>query len=98
MGALQAKIDQKTEELKNLQDIKLLTASLAEELDQISEKLGVMTDGAESISLILSSWKNVVNSVSLASLGLAQHGQASARPLPETLVRVDLHQDKDNAP
>lgn len=93
---LQLKISAKSEELKNLQDIKTSTDQIADQLELIGQKLDIMTDGAESVALILSNWKNVVDSISLASLGLLKYSSQAleqATPLPETLVRMNLHQD-----
>ncbi|GEQ71537.1 hypothetical protein JCM33374_g5222 [Metschnikowia sp. JCM 33374] len=73
------------------------TDALASKLDSISEQLAVMGDGAESVALILSNWQNVVSSVSLASLAVANHAKGPSQntePMPETLVRLRL-QDQD---
>ncbi|KAM9930304.1 hypothetical protein OXX59_000597 [Metschnikowia pulcherrima] len=94
--SLQLQIEEKARELEELRDIQKFTNTLAGQLEQIEEKLEVMTDGAESVAYILSNWKNVVSAVSLASLGLANHAKRTAQgteAMPETLVRVKLQQD-----
>ncbi|KAM9902172.1 hypothetical protein OXX79_004090 [Metschnikowia pulcherrima] len=94
--SLQLQIEEKARELEELRDIQKFTNTLAGQLEQIEEKLEVMTDGAESVAYILSNWKNVVSAVSLASLGLANHAKRTTQgteAMPETLVRVKLQQD-----
>lgn len=92
-STLEQAIERKTEELRNLQEIRKFTAALADQLEQIESKLNVMADGAESVSLILSNWRNVVGSVSLASLGLLNYAAGKKDPLPETLVRINLGEE-----
>ena len=99
MSSLQSKIEQKREELENLQELKKFTEILVKQLEQIEEKFATMADGAESVSLVLSNWKSVMNSVSLASLGLLKYSSKDFKdsvPLPECLVRIKL--DKDDEP
>lgn len=96
---LQTKIQQKEDELKDLQEIRSYTAILAEQLEQIEAKLDEMAGGAESVSLVLSSWQNIMNSVSLASLGLLNYSKKDYEagcPLPEPLVRINLHKDTED--
>lgn len=97
---LQTKIEQKEDELRDLQEIRSYTETLAAQLEQIGEKLDEMAGGAESIALVLSSWQNIMNLVSLASLGLLNYSKKDYEtgcPLPETLVRINLHRDSQNA-
>ena len=88
----QQKIAEKRQDLERLQEFKQLTEQLANQLDQIGDKLDTMKDGAASVALILANWQNVIKSISLASLGLA-NSQSSSEPLPEPLVRVRLDKD-----
>lgn len=95
--SLQEKINAKREELHDLQELKNFTGILVSQLEQIEGKLDTMADGAESVALILSNWQNVVNSVSLASLGLLKYSSKDYEqdtPLPETLVRIALDKDE----
>lgn len=95
-NTLLQKIEQKREELQSLQELRKYTGALADQLEQIEQKLDTMAEGAESIALILSSWQSVVGSVSLASMGLLKHaekGLDAQQPLPETLVRIALNKD-----
>lgn len=98
--SLQEKITAKRQELLDLQELRKFTAVLASQLEQIEGKLDTMVDGAESVALILSNWQNVVNSVSLASLGLMKYTAKDYEentPLPECLVRIGLDNDAKDA-
>lgn len=97
-NSLQAKIDEKREELENLQELKKFTGVLVRQLEQIEDKFETMADGAESVALVLSNWKSVMNSVSLASLGLLKYSSKDFKesaPLPECLVRIKLDKDDE---
>lgn len=97
---LQTKIDQKEDELRDLQEIRAYTGTLAAQLEQIEGKLDEMAGGVESVALVLSSWQNIMNLVSLASLGLLNYSKKDYEagcPLPEPLVRINLHKDEGNA-
>lgn len=95
-GSLQSAIEAKREELQQFKLLNKYTYDLVLQLEEIEEKLEVMGDGAESVALILSNWQNVINSISLASLGLMKHKERSSdeeNPLPETLIRIKLNQE-----
>ncbi|WPK25753.1 hypothetical protein PUMCH_003080 [Australozyma saopauloensis] len=99
--SLQTKIKQKEEELKDLQEIRSYTGVLTEQLEQIEKKLDELAGGAESVALVLSSWQNIMSSVSLASLGVLNYAKKDYElgcPLPEPLVRINLHKDNENLP
>lgn len=97
------KIEQKKNDLKKLKELKDLTEILVKDLDGMTKKFEIMKIGAESVSLILTNWKSVINSVSLASLGLSKYtleDYEKKMPLPEALVRIKLYEEeklnKDN--
>lgn len=95
-NSLQSKIEEKREELENLQELKKFTGILVTQLELIEQKFETMADGAESVALVLSNWKSVMNSVSLASLGLLKYSSKDFKdsvPLPECLVRIKLDKD-----
>lgn len=97
-NSIQSKIEEKKEELQHLNELKNFTGILAAQLQQIEEKLDTMADGATSVALILSSWQNVVSSVSLASMGLLKYSSKdyeTKTPLPECLVRINLDKDSE---
>lgn len=97
-NSLQTRIEEKREELENLQELKKFTGILVTQLEQIEEKFETMADGAESVALVLSNWKSVMNSVSLASLGLLKYSSKDYKekvPLPECLVRIKLDKDDE---
>jgi DASH complex subunit DAD2 len=92
------KIAEKRADLQKLQEFRQLTNELATSLEQVGEKLDIMKDGTESVSLILANWQNVVKSISLASLGLMKYSDQDYEiktPLPEALVRIKLDKDED---
>ena len=93
---LQTKIKQKEDQLKDLQEIRASTGVLAEQLEQFEKKLDEMAGGAENVALVLSNWQNVMNTVSMASLGLLEYSKKdyeTGRPIPEPLVRIGLDED-----
>lgn len=94
---IQQKIADKRAELENLTEVKNLTGSLTAQLKDLEVKLAAMSDGTESVALVLSNWQNVVRSVSLASLGLLKYSEddyETGKPMPETLVRIPLSKDE----
>lgn len=96
-SSVQAAIEEKREELLQLKVLNKYTYDLVLQLEEIQEKLLTMGDGVESVALILSNWQNVINSISLASMGVMKYSSKDykeTQPLPETLVRIKL--DKDN--
>lgn len=96
---IQQKIADKREELNHLTELKKFTAILNTQLETLESKLNDMAEGTEAVALVLSNWQNVVNSVSLASLGLLKYSQRDyeeSTPLPEYLVRIRL--EEENAP
>lgn len=96
-GSVQKTIDSKKEELAQFKLLNKYTYDLVLQLEEIEEKLEVMGDGAESVALILSNWQNVINSISLASLGLLKYNErkdGEENPLPETLIRIKLNQEQ----
>ena len=95
---IQQRIADKRAELENLSDIKKLTSNLTSQLEQLESKLDYMAEGTESVALVLSTWQNVVRSVSLASLGILKYGEKDYEegcPLPESLVRIRLDKDQE---
>lgn len=96
---IQQKIAEKRSELESLNEIKKFTSILTGQLENLESKLNDMAEGTESVALVLSNWQNVVNSISLASLGLLKYSQKdyeTGTPLPEYLVRIPLDKD-DNS-
>ncbi|EGV65523.1 DASH complex subunit dad2 [Yamadazyma tenuis] len=92
-GQIYQKIDEKRAELASLTEIKDYTERLTSQLEVLETKLEEMVDGAESVNLVLSTWQNVVRSISLASLGLYKYSQndyESSTPLPEGLLRIKV--------
>lgn len=93
------KIEEKRAELQSLTEIKNYTESLTQQLEVLESKLGDMVDGAESVNLVLSTWQNVVRSISLASLGLHNYSTKdyeTLAPLPEGLLRIRMKEDNEH--
>lgn len=94
---LQQRLIEKRAELASINEIKALTDTLTDQLELLEEKLGSMAEGTHSVAHVLSSWQNVVKSISLASLGLLKYSEKdyeTKKPLPETLVRIPLNKDE----
>lgn len=97
-SSVQAAIEEKREELLQLKVLNKYTYDLVLQLEEIQEKLLTMGDGVESVALILSNWQNVINSISLASMGVMKYSSKDykeTQPLPETLVRIKLDKDSE---
>ena len=95
---IQPKIAEKRAELENLTEIKNLTQNLTSQLKDLETKLSAMSDGTETVALVLSNWQNVVRSVSLASLGLLKYSEEdykNGNPMPEPLVRIPLAKEEE---
>ncbi|RLV82749.1 DASH complex subunit [Meyerozyma sp. JA9] len=95
---IQQKIAEKRAELENLTEIKNLTQNLTSQLKDLETKLSAMSDGTETVALVLSNWQNVVRSVSLASLGLLKYSEEdykNGNPMPEPLVRIPLAKEEE---
>lgn len=95
---IQQKIEDKRAELRSLSEIRNYTEMLKAQLVDLEDKLDGMVQGSDSVALVLSNWKTVVKSVSLASLGLYKYSEKDYEdlsPLPEGLVRVNLEKDTD---
>lgn len=100
-SSIQQKIAEKRAELESLNEIKHFTSTLTRQLEQLEQKLADMADGTEAVALVLSNWQNVVNSVSLASLGLLKYSLNDydlGAPLPEYLVRIPLEAADNDDP
>lgn len=94
---LQQRLAEKRAELASINEIRALTGTLTDQLEVLEEKLGSMAEGTHSVAHILSSWQNVVKSISLASLGLLKYSRKdyeAGKPLPESLVRIPLNKDE----
>lgn len=92
------KIDEKRAELQSLTEINDYTETLTHQLEALETKLGDMVDGAESVNLVLSTWQNVVRSISLASLGLHNYSTKdyeNLAPLPEGLLRIRVKPEEN---
>ncbi|EMG50753.1 DAD2 DASH complex subunit DAD2 [Candida maltosa Xu316] len=93
---IQQKIAEKRANLEKLREFKELTDELTDQLENVGSNLETMTNGTTSVGLILATWQNVVQSIALASLKLAQESNTDGEdPLPEPLIRVGVSQSDD---
>ncbi|KAI5963270.1 DAD2 [Candida pseudojiufengensis] len=97
------KISEKRKNLEQLKQFKQLTEELNLNLNDISNQISKMKNGTESVALILQNWQRVIQSISLASLGLLKYQQQQLSDkqvdddeiYPETLVRINLNEEDD---
>ena len=68
--AIYQKIAEKRSNLDQLREFRSLADDLVNELENIGEDLGRMKGGTASIASIVANWQNVIQSISLASIGL----------------------------
>ncbi|KAI5951415.1 DAD2 [Candida jiufengensis] len=98
-SAIYQKISEKRRNLEQLKQFKQLTEELNLNLDEISQQINKMKNGTESVALILQNWQRVIQSISLASLGLLKYQQQQQKDdelYPETLIRINLNDENDN--
>lgn len=105
-SSIYQKIAEKRENLEKLREFKQLTSDLVNQLESIGNKLETMNEGTTSVALILSNWKSVIQSISLASMALINQQnnhdddnnnnnstkQGEDEKFPEPLVRIKLDQ------
>ncbi|KAF2745632.1 hypothetical protein M011DRAFT_469292 [Sporormia fimetaria CBS 119925] len=91
---LVARIEEKKAELANLKELQALSAGLADQMQQLADKLSTLSDGTEAVAAVLSNWHNVLRAINMASTKLPKPKEKGERkkkaepPLPQTLVRV----------
>jgi DASH complex subunit DAD2 len=66
-SALQARINEKKQELASLKELQSLSAGLADQMEQLEQKLATLSDGTEAVATVLSNWHNVLRAISMAS-------------------------------
>jgi DASH complex subunit DAD2 len=66
-SALQARIHEKKSELESLRQLRDLSAGLADQMQQLEEKLGTLSDGTEAVAAVMANWGSVLRAVSMAS-------------------------------
>ncbi|KAK5171427.1 DASH complex subunit dad2 [Saxophila tyrrhenica] len=99
-SALQARINEKKAELESLKQLRDLSAGLAGQMQQLEEKLATLSNGTEAVAEVLSNWNGVLRAVYMASAKMpklkdegAEGEEQEAKPeLPQTLVRIPVHQ------
>ncbi|KAK4998671.1 DASH complex subunit dad2 [Elasticomyces elasticus] len=66
-SVLQARINEKKDELENLKQLRDLSAGLAGQMEQLEERLATLANGTEAIAAVLSNWHNVLRAIHMAS-------------------------------
>jgi len=95
--ALLARINEKKAELSNLKELQALSAGLADQMEQLEQKLATLSDGTEAVATVLSNWHNVLRAISMASSKIPKPKEEETKepediPLPQTLVRIPTQQ------
>ncbi|KAI7304178.1 hypothetical protein KC315_g15297 [Hortaea werneckii] len=100
-SALQARINEKKVELENLRQLRDLSGGLAGQMQQLEEKLSTLSSGTEAVAAVMGNWNNVLRAVYMASAKLPKPAEndetaaaatAEEEQLPQTLVRIPVHQ------
>ncbi|TLD22563.1 putative dash complex subunit dad2 protein [Venturia nashicola] len=92
---LLSRINDKKAELASLKELQTLSKALADQMEQLEEKLGTLSDGTEAVAAVLSNWHNVLRAISMASSALPKPKEGEDEvetPMPQTLVRIPTHQ------
>jgi DASH complex subunit DAD2 len=66
-GALQARIEEKKAELQNLNELRDLSASVANQMEALEQKLSTLSDGTEGTALYM---KMAMKTVAVGFLGM----------------------------
>lgn len=64
---LQARINEKKQELESLKQLRDLSAGLAGQMQQLEEKLSTLSNGTEAVAAVLGNWNNVLRAIHMAS-------------------------------
>lgn len=65
-SALQSRINAKRTELENLKQLRDLSATLADQMSSLEQKLSTLRDGAEVVSHVLQNWDGVLSVIGMA--------------------------------
>ncbi|ERS96271.1 hypothetical protein HMPREF1624_07180 [Sporothrix schenckii ATCC 58251] len=89
--SLQARVNEKREELENLKQLRDLSAAVASQMEALEEKLSTLSDGTEAIATVMANWHNVLRAINMASTKLPRaptENEDSSVSLPQMLVRI----------
>jgi len=92
---LQARITEKKAELENLKQLRDLSAGLAEQMQQLEQKLSTLSSGTEAVAEVLGNWSHVLRAIYMASAKIPKPKDAEGEEdanLPQTLVRIPIQQ------
>ena len=66
--ALLARIEEKKVELSHLRELRDLSAQLANQMTQLEQKLGTLSNGTEAVALVLGNWADILKAIRMARL------------------------------
>ena len=66
-SALQARINEKRQELDSLKSLRDLSAGLAGQMQQLEQKLATLSDGTLAVAEVLGNWNSVLRAIHMAS-------------------------------
>ena len=69
-AALIARVAEKKAELNSLRELQALSASVADQMQMLEEKLSTLADGTEAVATVLANWHSVLRAIHLASCKL----------------------------
>ncbi|KAK9466292.1 DASH complex subunit Dad2-domain-containing protein [Lipomyces arxii] len=104
-SVMATRLADKKQELESLMLLRDLSATFANQMEQLQEKLSTLVDGTEAVALVVSNWDSILRVINMASTSLAAQEEArtgcqsesetdSKSQLPETLVRIPANKDK----
>ncbi|KAJ9605370.1 DASH complex subunit dad2 [Cladophialophora chaetospira] len=86
-SALQARINQKRQELESLTQLRDLSSNLTQQLEALEAKLSTLRDGAQSVALVLANWENVLGVIRMVGMSV---------PVPKTEEGTPDGEDGEN--
>lgn len=66
-AALQARVKEKQAELNSLKELQALSASVADQMQMLEDKLSTLADGTEAVATVLANWHSVLRAIHMAS-------------------------------
>ncbi|EPE03192.1 dash complex subunit dad2 [Ophiostoma piceae UAMH 11346] len=89
--SLQARVNEKRDELENLKQLRDLSAAVASQMETLESKLATLSDGTEAIATVMANWHNVLRAINMASTKLPRvptEAEDGSVALPQMLVRI----------
>ncbi|WFD45167.1 DASH complex subunit dad2 [Malassezia psittaci] len=100
-AAANARIAAKQAELQALQNLRVESARLAQEISQLGEHVDDLVSGGISVSSVMGSWQGVFRAIQIAQATTAASRDAESaetnakavdetKPIPDALVRIPI--------